>query len=223
MSSCFVKDPADSRQQTARKGKRLNFDFVGFTLIALSLGALEVVLDEGQRNDWFESNFIVTFACISAAALIAFVPWGLSRRDPVVNIRLLGRRQFGTCFVMMLATGAAIFSSIQLMPQLVQNEFGYTAMLAGLSLLPGGIVTMTMMPVAGYLTGKIQPKYLIALGLSIVGMSVWTLTGLSPDLSFGYAVWTRMFTAAGLPFLFIPITTASYAGLKGTTPTRRQH
>ena len=101
------------------------------------------------------------------------------------------------------------------MPQLVQNEFGYTAMLAGLSLLPGGIVTMTMMPVAGYLTGKIQPKYLIALGLSIVGMSVWTLTGLSPDLSFGYAVWTRMFTAAGLPFLFIPITTASYAGLKG--------
>ena len=212
---CFVKEPADSRQQKARKGKRLNFDFVGFTLIALSLGALEVVLDEGQRNDWFESNFIVTFACISAAALIAFIPWELSRRDPVVNIRLLGRRQFGTCFVMMLVTGAAIFSSIQLMPQLVQNEFGYTAMLAGLSLLPGGIVTMTMMPVAGYLTGKIQPKYLIALGLSIVGMSMWTLTGLSPDLSFGYAVWTRMFTAAGLPFLFIPITTASYAGLKG--------
>ena len=103
------------------------------------------------------------------------------------------------------------------MPQLVQNEFGYTAMLAGLSLLPGGIVTMTMIPVAGYLTAKIQPKYLIALGLSIVGMSVSTLTGPSPDLSFGYAVWTRMFTAAGLPFLFIPITTASYAGLKGDT------
>ena len=114
----------------------------------------------------------------------------------------------------MLVTGAAIFSSIQLMPQLVQNEFGYTAMLADLSLLPGGIVTMAMMPVAGYLTGKIQPKYLIALGLSIVGMSMWTLTGLSPDLPFGYAVWTRMFTAAGLPFLFIPITTASYAGLR---------
>jgi DHA2 family multidrug resistance protein len=210
--SCFVKDPADSRQQ---KGKRLNFDFVGFILIALSLGALEVVLDEGQRNDWFESNFIVTFACISAASLIAFIPWELSRRDPVVNIRLFGTRNFGMFFVMMLVTGAAIFSSIQLMPQLVQNEFGYTAMLAGLSLLPGGIITMTMMPVAGYLTGKVQPKYLIALGLSIVGMSMWTLTGLSPNLSFGYAVWTRIFTAAGLPFLFISITTASYVGLKG--------
>jgi DHA2 family multidrug resistance protein len=119
------------------------------------------------------------------------------------------------CFLMMLVTGGVIFSSIQLLPQLVQSEFGYDATLAGLSLSPGGFVTMMMMPVAGYLTGRIQPKYLIALGLAIVGLSMWTLTGLSPDLSFFYAVWTRMFTAAGLPLLFIPITTASYAGLKG--------
>jgi DHA2 family multidrug resistance protein len=119
------------------------------------------------------------------------------------------------CFVMMLVTGGVIFSSIQLLPQLVQEEFGYDATLAGLSLSPGGLVTMLMMPVAGYLTGRIQPKYLIALGLAIVGFSMWTLTGLSTNLSFYYAVWTRMFTAAGLPFLFIPITTASYSGLKG--------
>jgi DHA2 family multidrug resistance protein len=76
-------------------------------------------------------------------------------------------------------------------------------------------MTMLMMPIAGYLTGRVQPKYLIAFGLMIVGASMWTLTGMSPNLSFGYAVWTRVFTAAGLPFLFIPITTASYAGLKG--------
>jgi DHA2 family multidrug resistance protein len=196
-------------------GKALNFDFVGFVLIALCLGALEVVLDEGQRNDWFQSNFIVAFAALSAVCFVVFIPWELARRDPVVNVRLLGTRHFGMCFVMMLVTGGTLFSSIQLMPQLVQNEFGYTATLAGLSLSPGGLVTMAMMPIAGFLTGKVQPKYLIAFGLGIVGLSMWILTGLSPNLSFGYAVWTRMLTSAGLPFLFIPITTASYAGLHG--------
>ncbi len=209
-------DP-DKKEHRAKDPKHnpWNFDFIGFLLVALCLGALEVVLDEGQRSDWFESTFIVAFACVSAAAFLAFIPWELSRRYPLVKVRLLATRQFGMCFVMMLVTGGVIFSSIQLLPQLVQSEFGYDATLAGLSLSPGGFVTMAMMPIAGYLTGRVQPKYLIALGLAIVGFSMWTLTGLSPDLSFFYAVWTRMFTAAGLPFLFIPITTASYAGLKG--------
>ncbi|HEY8194335.1 MAG TPA: DHA2 family efflux MFS transporter permease subunit [Hyphomicrobium sp.] len=213
----FVKDTANGEAEKKPKPKRKSpsFDFIGFALVALCLGALEVVLDEGQRSDWFQSNFIIFFAVLSIAALVIFIPWELTRRQPLVNIRLLGTRQFGMCFFMMLVTGGTLFSSIQLMPQLVQNEFGYDATLAGLSLSPGGVMTMLMMPVAGYLTGKIQPKYLIAFGLAIVGMSMWTLTGLSPNLSFGYAVWTRVFTSAGLPFLFIPITTASYAGLKG--------
>jgi DHA2 family multidrug resistance protein len=211
----FVHEPKRETAKNDPKRNPWNFDFIGFILIALCLGALEVVLDEGQRSDWFQSNFIVLFAFISAIAALAFVPWELSRRSPVVNIRLLGTRQFGMCFVMMLVTGGVLFSSIQLLPQLVQEEFGYDATLAGLSLSPGGLMTMAMMPIAGYLTGKVQPKYLIALGLAIIGFSMWTLTGLSTNLSFFYAVWTRMFTAAGLPFLFIPITTASYAGLKG--------
>lgn len=211
----FVDADRNEHKKDDPKRNPWNFDLVGFLLVALCLGALEVVLDEGQRSDWFESTFIIVFACLSAAAFVAFIPWELSRRYPLVKVRLLGTRQFGMCFVMMLVTGGVLFSSIQLIPQLVQTQFGYDATLAGLSLSPGGFVTMAMMPVAGLLTGWVQPKYLIALGLAIVGLSMWTLTGLSPDLSFFYAVWTRMFTAAGLPFLFLPITTASYAGLKG--------
>jgi MFS transporter, DHA2 family, multidrug resistance protein len=211
----FVDEEKRETKRNDPKRNPWNFDLIGFVLVALCLGALEVVLDEGQRLDWFESNFIVFFACLSAIALMAFVPWELSRRRPLVNVRLMGTRQFGMCFVMMLVAGGVIFSSIQLQPQLVQQEFGYDATLAGLSLSPGGFITMLMMPIAGYMTDKVQPKYLIALGLAIVGFSMWNLTGLSTNLSFYYAVWTRMFTAAGLPFLFIPITTASYAGLKG--------
>jgi DHA2 family multidrug resistance protein len=114
----------------------------------------------------------------------------------------------------MLLIGAILFSTLQLMPQLVQNQFGYTATLAGLSLSPGGLATMVLMPVAGYVTGKIQPKYLIAFGFAVLALSTWHLTGLNGDITFSYAVWARIYTAIGLPFLFIPVTTASYVGLK---------
>ena len=160
----FINDGKNGEAKKRSRKTSLNFDFIGFVLIALCLGALEVVLDEGQRSDWFQSNFIVLFAVISILALAVFIPWELTRRHPLVDLRLLGTRQFGMCFFMMLVTGGTLFSSIQLMPQLVQNEFGYDATLAGLSLSPGGVMTMLMMPIAGYLTDKIQPKISHCLG-----------------------------------------------------------
>jgi DHA2 family multidrug resistance protein len=155
------------------------------------------------------------FAVASGISLLALIPWELSHKDPIVDVRLLGQRQFGTCFLVMLLIGAILFSTLQLMPQLVQNQFGYTATLAGLSLSPGGLATMVLMPIAGYATGKIQPKYLIAFGFAVLAFSTWHLTGLNGDITFGYAVWARIYTATGLPFLFIPVTTASYLGLRG--------
>ena len=208
--SSLVREPRRSPRPLRR-----GVDFIGFILVALGLGCLEIVLDEGQRNDWFQSNFIIIFAVIAATSLLALIPWELSRSNPIVDVRLLGRRQFGTCFLVMLIVGVVLFSTIQLMPQLVQNEFGYTATLAGLSLSPGGFATMLLMPVAGYLTGKVQPKYLIAGGFAVLALSMWHLTGLNGDITFSYAVWARIYTAVALPFLFIPITTASYHGLSG--------
>jgi MFS transporter, DHA2 family, multidrug resistance protein len=212
--SALVQEPAATereRQQLFRGGFRV--DFVGFILVALGLGCLEVVLDEGQRNDWFSSGFILAFAVVSATALVLLVPWELRRKDPIVDIRLLMRRQFGTCFLVMLVVGAILISTTQLIPQLLQTELGNTAMLAGMVLSPGGVVLMILMPLAGQLTDRVQPRYLIALGLGVVALSMWHMTGLDGDISFSYAAWARIFTAAGLPFLFIPLATASYAGL----------
>ena len=95
----------------------------------------------------------------------------------------------------------------------MQTELGYTAQLAGLALSPGGIVTLLLMPVVGNLVGIVQPKYLIAVGASIVAFSMWHLTGLTGDISYGYTTLARIFLAAGLPFLFLPVTTASYDGV----------
>jgi hypothetical protein len=94
----------------------LKIDWIGFFLVASALGCLEVVLDKGQREDWFASNFIIIFASISAVSFALFFPWELTRKEPIVEVRLLFRRQFGTAFLMMMVVGAVLFSTIQLQP-----------------------------------------------------------------------------------------------------------
>lgn len=210
----LVKEPSgaeEERQELLSKGLRV--DYVGFILVAVGLGSLEFVLDEGQRNDWFGSSMILSFALLAAFCLIALIPWELLRDDPIVDIRLLGRRQFGACFLVMLGTFAVLISATQFLPQLLQTEMGYTAMLAGLALSPGGIATMMLMPVVGRLVGIVQPKYLIMFGATVAGLSMWHLTGLTGDISYGYAALSRIYLAIGLPFLFLPVTTASYDGV----------
>jgi len=210
----LVKEPSGAEEEREKLlSKGLRVDYVGFLLVAIGLGSLEYVLDEGQRNDWFGSNMIVFFAVLSAVSLLALIPWELTREDPIVDLRLLGRRQFAACFLVMLATGAVLISTTQLLPQLLQSEFNYTAMLAGLALSPGGIATLVLMPVVGRLVSSVQPKYLIMLGATIVAFSMWHLTGLTGDITYGYAAMSRIFLALGLPFLFLPVTTASYDGV----------
>lgn len=210
----LVKEPSSAEEERAELlSKGLRVDYVGFILIAVGLGALEFVLDEGQRNDWFGSNMILSFALLAAFCLLALIPWELSRDDPIVDIRLLGTRQFGACALVMLGTFAVLISTTQLLPQLLQTEVGYTAMLAGMALSPGGIATMMLMPVAGRLVSVVQPKYLIMFGAAVAALSMWHMTGLTGDISYGYAALARIYLAIGLPFLFLPVTTASYDGV----------
>lgn len=210
----LVREPSGAEEERERLlSKGLRMDYIGFLLVAIGLGSLEFVLDEGQRNDWFGSTMIIVFALLAAAALLALIPWELTREEPIVDLRLLGRRQFAACFLVMLATGAVLISTTQLLPQLLQTELNYTAMLAGLALSPGGIATLVLMPVVGRLVSTVQPKYLIMLGAAIVAFSMWHLTGLTADITYGYAALSRIFLALGLPFLFLPVTTASYDGV----------
>ncbi|KRQ05582.1 DHA2 family efflux MFS transporter permease subunit [Bradyrhizobium manausense] len=210
----LVKEPSGAEEERAKLlAKGLRVDYIGFALVAIGLGSLEFVLDEGQRNDWFGSNMIVLFAVLAAASLLALIPWELTREDPIVDIRLLGRRQFAACFLVMLGTGAVLISTTQILPQLLQTELNYTAMLAGLALSPGGIATLLLMPVVGRLVSTVQPKYLIMFGAAVVAFSMWHLTGLNGDITYGYAALARIFLAIGLPFLFLPVTTASYDGV----------
>jgi DHA2 family multidrug resistance protein len=210
----FVEEPGKlqaERRDLWRKG--LKVDWAGFLLVALWLGFLEIVLDKGQEDDWFNSSFIMVSTIVSGLAFLAFVPWELSRKDPIVDIRLIGRRQFGTSWLVMLAVGAILFSSTQFMPQLLQENFGYTATLAGLSLMPGGFTALVMMIVAGRISSFIQPKYLLAAALLVIAVSMYHFTGLSPEADFTWFALARVFQMAALPVLFLTITSASYVGL----------
>jgi DHA2 family multidrug resistance protein len=193
---------------------RVQFDAVGFALIALALGALEIILDRGEIDDWFGSTTIVYATAISAFAFVAFVPWEISRRAPLVDLQMLVSKQFGACFLVMMATGAILLATTQYLPQLVQEDYAYTATLSGLVLSPGGLVSVVAMFVVGRLSSRVQPKYLIAAGAALSAMSMYMLTSIDSDASFWYFAKVRMLVGAGLPLIFISITAASYDGLK---------
>lgn len=207
--------PWSTAIEEVRKRERahLRFDLIGFLLVATFLGSLEVILDRGQEDDWFGSAFIVTFTVICAAAFLLMVPWELTRKNPVIELRLLGTRQFASCFLLMLLAGAILLATTQFLPLLVQQQFGYTATWAGLVLSPGGIVTMMMMIANGRLLTFVQPKYLIAVGGAIVAASAYGLTRIYGDVDFAFFAWSRVFIGVGLPLILIPVLTASYAGI----------
>ena len=199
------------RERLRRQGA--GFDVVGFLLVATFLGALEIVLDRGLVDDWFASPFISWVAVVCVLAFGLMIPWELRRRDPIIDVRMVGTRQFGACFLVMLVTGVILLGTTQFLPQLVQQNFGYTATWAGLVLSPGGLVTMVMMFVVGRLTNRIQPKYMIAAGAAIIAFSMYQLTDVYGDLDFWFFAHTRMLLGVGLPLIFLSITTASYNGI----------
>ena len=199
------------RKRFLQQGRAV--DLVGFALVATFLGALEIALDRGLEDDWLYSTFIVVTIAICVLAFVLMIPWELSRRDPMIDIRMLATRQFGASFLVMLGAGAILLATTQYLPQLVQQNFGYTATLAGLVLTPGGIVTAFMMPLVGQLTGKVQPRYLIAAGSAICAFAMYDMTKVNGDLGFWFFATSRIYIGIGLPLVFLPIIAASYDGV----------
>jgi len=209
----LVDPPAIEADRKEAVRRRRQVDWLGFLLVAVGLGCLQVVLDKGQEDDWFHSDFILGFALVSGLSLIFLVIWELNHEDPIVDLPLVRHRNFGAAMIVMFVTGFILISTTQMLPQFLQTIMGYTATKAGLALTAGGIGTLVMMPVVGALLRKIQPRYLIAFGLAVEGLACLYLRGFNTEINFGHAALGRVFQAVGLPFLFVPITTVSYAGL----------
>jgi len=211
----FVNEPKaliDDRKKLLERGLRV--DFIGFILVALFLGCLEVTLDRGQRDDWFSNPTIVATAVISALSLILFIPWELTREEPIVPIAMFGRPNFGVASIFLMLTGVIIFGTTLFIPQLLQQVLGYTATDAGLALTAGGLATVVAMPVVGLLSGRIDARLLIGFAFVVQGLALLNMSHLNTNMAFSDAAWARTFQAVGLPFLFVPITSIAYVGLK---------
>jgi MFS transporter, DHA2 family, multidrug resistance protein len=210
LTNMLISDPPYMQQQK-RKGFRV--DYIGLGLLALGLGAMQVVLDKGQRDDWFGSNFIIIMTSICVVSLIAVCFWEWHHKDPIIDLHLFKERSFGIGNMLMFMVGFALLSSTVLLPQFTQELLGYTAQRAGLALMPGGIAIILCMPLVGYLLGHTDARRLLLFGLGMVAFSLFHMTNFDTSVDFRTVATARVFQALGLAFLFVPINTAAYAFL----------
>jgi DHA2 family multidrug resistance protein len=188
----------------------LKIDYLGLGLLATGLGALEVVLDEGQREDWFSSPFIATFAVIMAACLIAVVFWELRQKEPIIDFRILKERNYMLATVSMLVLGFVLYGSTALLPMFLQTLLGYTAMLSGLVLSPGGIVVLISMPLVGILLRRYQARWLVVFGVIVSASGLFYMSKFTLGVDYQTAVWARVIQSAGMAFLFVPISVVAF-------------
>ncbi len=212
LSNRMVEDPPHLKERM-EQAKHLKIDFLGLGLVALGVGCLEFTLDKGQEKDWFGSPMIVTFAILAAATLIFFAFWEWNHPDPIVDLKLLKNRNFGTAVFLQLVLGMVLFGSTVLIPQYLQALLGYTAERAGMVLSPAGFVMMLMMFVAGRSLGKFDPRLMVCLGYLVTAIGIYNLTRLDLNTAFGTVTLWRMLQVIGLAFIFIPISTLNYVGV----------
>ena len=219
LTSRIVEDPPWVEKQVKESQHNgIKLDFFGFGLLAATFGSLEFILDKGQEDDWFGSKIIVFFVTLMVVAFVTMIWWELKElrenKRPILNLTLFKRRQFAISFTLMFVLGFSLYATTILIPQFVQTLLGYTAELAGLVLSPAGLMMMAMMPIVGFLSGKVDPRKLIAYGFLMLTLSLVWMANLDLQLSYGQLVFMRIFQASGLAFLFIPINTIAYVGVK---------
>ncbi len=211
----LVSDPPEfTRQvQAARQAGKLKIDGLGIVLVALGFACLEVVLDRGQTEDWFESNFIVIFFTVAVIALVIAAVWEWRHPDPVVEIRLLGERNFAIANFFYFLFGFTLFGSTVLIPQMLQSLYGYTATDAGLVLGPGAMVIVVLAPVIVRLLPKVGVKPMIAVGYIIFALSMWYYASFDLGTDYKHEAFARAIQGLGIAPLFIPVSQLAYSFL----------
>ncbi len=217
--STLIKEPLSSVEERKRQrasGKRI--DWIGILLITSGIGALTLVLDKGNRKDWFESDFIVAFTIIAVVALVIGVLWELNHENPAVDIRLLANRYVGGGTLLVFIIAVMIYGNSILIPLFAQKMLKFSAQDSGMINTVGGLVSLTMIPIAGLLLKRIDARYLAIFGLSFSAFAVWNLTSLNLNAGYWDMAYIRGLLTFGGAFLFAPVTLAAFSGVpKGKT------
>jgi DHA2 family multidrug resistance protein len=207
----LIEDPPWAKSVKGALGR---IDYVGMSLLVLGVGALQIMLDKGQEDDWFGSHFITTLAVLAVVGLVSLVIWEWFYKNPVVDVRLYKSFNFLQANFMIFTLGVMLFASLVMMPLFLQSLVGYSAENAGLVLSGGGLLLLFMAPVIGFLSSKIQARYLIAFGwLGLAVAMYYSSRRLDLEISFRSAAILRAIQVFGLGCLFVPINLVSYVGM----------
>jgi DHA2 family multidrug resistance protein len=209
LTSTLIHDPPHVARNG--NGKRVHIDYIGLGLLSVGLGFLQVVLDKGQRDDWFASHFIVWCSLASAIGLIGAILWELRQKDPVVELHLFKDRNYATATFLMFLLGVVLYGSTVLLPVLLQTLVGYTAQLSGLVLSPGAIVTLFSLPLVGWLLARYHARWLVIFGLLVLSFGLFQLSHINLTTGFWTYVFIWMISRGGLGFLFVPINVTAFS------------
>jgi len=205
---CITFLPADKVRGAAKK-----IDYLGIALLILWVGSLQTVLEEGYKDDWFESSTILT---LSIAALFGFVFWvwrELTVAAPAVDLRVLRHRSLAAGSVFSFFLGTGLYGALFAVPIFAQQILGYTAYQTGMLLLPGALASAFMMPVMGKLSNKVDARVLIALGSGVLISSLVLLSHISTQTSADDMFWPLVMRGAGTVMMFLPLSLATFSGV----------
>jgi DHA2 family multidrug resistance protein len=204
----IIEDPSYLKRPEGR------VDYASFLFIAVGLGGLEVVLNRGQRYEWFESTFIRAFAAFSALGIALFIWRSLTAENPLVDLRIMKNREYATGTLLMFLLGWGLYGSFVMLPLFAQNMLGYTATWAGFILSPGGFASLLAMVFVGNLVGRVDTRLLVLIGVVMNVISLYLLRFVSLDVDFNFLLVSRLFQGFGLGFLFVPIATSAYSRIR---------
>lgn len=210
MGIFFIFDPPYLK----RNDSSVKIDYWGLFLLTSSMGCLQVVLDKGQQEDWFNSSFIIIFSAITVLSLIALIWVELTHTHPIINLRLFKNLSFSAGNLIMFVVGFCLYSSIMLIPLFLQTLMGYSATDAGMVMAPGGVATLLTMPIIGAMLQKRDGRKIVFLGLIIGAISMFIMQRLSLEASYWDYVWPRIVLGVGLAMIFVPLTTVTLSSIE---------
>lgn len=208
MANTFIEDPPYIKNQ--RPGK---IDYIGFGLMAAGLASLQIILDKGQQEDWFHSSWITGFTVLTVVMLVGFVLWELSVKEPIVNLRILLNRNFAVGTALMTVMGVVLYGTIALLPLFLQTLLGYSAVESGLTVSPRGIGSIMSMIIIGRLVGKIDSRYLIMFGFTVLAISTFMFADINLDIAQTHVIWPSIISGLAMGFVFVPLTTTAMGTL----------
>lgn len=208
MANTFVEDPPYIQNQ-----KPGRIDYIGFGLMALGLSALELTLDLGQQRDWFSSPVIIFTTISSVVCLLVFVAWELYVEEPIVNLRVFLNRNFAVGTALIASVGVVLYGSTVLIPLFLQTLLGYSATESGWAISPRGIGSVVSMIIVGRLIGKVDSRYLIMFGFTVLGLSTYVFTGINLEIAQTNIIYPIIVSGFALGFVFVPLTTLTMGTL----------